>query len=116
MLAHPSEDKKCLSHHSDLGSAAAKDDEKPTFGMRMGITVQAGHILWQGKYIDTNQFYKVSYMYSNQLSHLIYGSRFVLSQITSLISNSKGGFSLKIYQGVLRDFISVTFYASRNIE
>ena len=35
-------------------------ERKPKFGMNKGIRIQAGHILWQGRYIDQNQFYKVS--------------------------------------------------------
>ena len=32
----------------------------PTFGMQKGMRIQQGQILYQGKYIDQSQFYRVS--------------------------------------------------------
>ena len=43
------------------GSSSINDRESvlPKFGMKKGVVQRAGHILWKGKYVDQNEFYKV---------------------------------------------------------
>ena len=43
-----------------VSSAGGKD--VPRFGMQKGCRIQPGQILWQGRYVDQNQFYRVSHI------------------------------------------------------
>jgi hypothetical protein len=45
----------------DHGGSSSNERQsmRPTFGMKKGVVQRAGHILWKGKYIDQNEFYKV---------------------------------------------------------
>ena len=59
-------------HHKEDGSSKEPDPSLPKFGMNKGVRIQAGHILFQGKYIDQNQFYRVSHLFSIELCTLSY--------------------------------------------
>ena len=45
----------------DHGGPTSNERESvlPRFGMSKGVVQKAGHILWKGKYVDQNEFYKV---------------------------------------------------------
>ena len=42
------------------GTASSAGKDVPRFGMQKGCRIQPGQILWQGRYVDQNQFYRVS--------------------------------------------------------
>ena len=44
-------------------SSNEREPVLPRFGMKKGVVQRAGHILWKGKYIDQNEFYKVRPFY-----------------------------------------------------
>ena len=59
----------------DHGGPSSNDSESviPKFGMKKGIVQRAGHILWKGKYIDQNEFYKVRpFYFKNKAADLIW--------------------------------------------
>ena len=61
----------------DHGGSSSNEREPvlpPRFGMKKGVVQRAGHILWKGKYIDQNEFYKVrpSFYFINKAADLIW--------------------------------------------
>ena len=51
----------CTDGAVDHGGTSSNEREPvlPRFGMSKGVVQKAGHILWKGKYVDQNEFYKV---------------------------------------------------------
>ena len=54
--------------NSSVNQALMPNDKKPRFCMKKGVRIQAGHILWQGRYVDQNQFYRVSLSFITYLA------------------------------------------------